>query len=59
MQHQMEAQPSTEYVPTPDGGYKLYQAAGKLKGRKALITGGESKQWVEAMKRHLLTHHFR
>ena len=38
----MEQQPSTEYVPTPEGGYKLYEASGKLKNRKALITGGDS-----------------
>ena len=41
-QKDMEQQPSTEYVPTPEGGYKLYEAAGKLKDRKALITGGDS-----------------
>ena len=31
-----------DQVPTPDGGKKLYQAASKLEGRKALITGGDS-----------------
>ncbi|KAI6849464.1 NAD(P)-binding protein [Hortaea werneckii] len=41
-QKDMEQQPSTEYVPTPEGGYKLYEASGKLKNRKALITGGDS-----------------
>jgi len=41
-QSQLDPQPSTEYIPTPEGGYKLYQAAGKLKGRKAVITGGDS-----------------
>ncbi|KAL0581026.1 tRNA-specific adenosine deaminase subunit tad3 [Marasmius crinis-equi] len=34
--------PQSEYVPTWDGGYKLYEASGKLKGKKALITGGDS-----------------
>lgn len=34
--------PESERVPTEDQGYKTYQAAGKLKGRKALITGGDS-----------------
>lgn len=29
-------------MPTPDGGSELYKAAGKLKGKKALITGGDS-----------------
>lgn len=41
-QSKMGPSPMTEYVPTPDGGHKLYQAAGKLKDRKALITGGDS-----------------
>ncbi|KAF7188835.1 putative oxidoreductase C4H3.08 [Pseudocercospora fuligena] len=41
-QKDMDPSPSIEYVPTPEGGYKLYQAAGKLKDRKALITGGDS-----------------
>ncbi|PKS12517.1 hypothetical protein jhhlp_000724 [Lomentospora prolificans] len=35
-------QPESQNVPTEDQGYKTYQAAGKLKGRKALITGGDS-----------------
>ncbi|KAI9671759.1 MAG: hypothetical protein M1831_003287 [Alyxoria varia] len=34
--------PESENVPTEDGGYQLYKAAGKLKGKKALITGGDS-----------------
>ncbi len=34
--------PQSEYIPTPEGGYQLYKAAGKLEGRKALITGGDS-----------------
>lgn len=34
--------PQSEYLPTEDGGYQIYQAAGKLKGKKALITGGDS-----------------
>lgn len=41
-QTKMDPAPSIEYVPTPEGGYKLYQPAGKLKDRKALITGGDS-----------------
>nr|XP_023907853.1 uncharacterized oxidoreductase C4H3.08-like [Quercus suber]POF16350.1 putative oxidoreductase c4h3.08 [Quercus suber] len=41
-QHEMSESPSVAHVPTPDGGYQLYKAAGKLQGRKALITGGDS-----------------
>ncbi|QSZ32498.1 hypothetical protein DSL72_002076 [Monilinia vaccinii-corymbosi] len=31
-----------DQLPTDDGGYQPYLAAGKLKGKKALITGGDS-----------------
>ncbi|KAF2720783.1 short-chain dehydrogenase [Polychaeton citri CBS 116435] len=31
-----------DQVPTVDGGSQLYKASGKLEGRKALITGGDS-----------------
>jgi len=34
--------PIDDHLPTPDGGAELYKAAGKLQGRKALITGGDS-----------------
>ncbi|KAJ8080962.1 hypothetical protein PM082_017797 [Marasmius tenuissimus] len=34
--------PQNEHISTWDGGYQLYKAAGKLEGRKALITGGDS-----------------
>lgn len=34
-------EPVNEHVPTEDGGYQLYKAAGKLEGKKALITGGK------------------
>ncbi|KAK0378888.1 short-chain dehydrogenase [Colletotrichum melonis] len=34
--------PLFDRVPTADGGSKLYQAAGKLEGLKAVITGGDS-----------------
>lgn len=34
--------PVSRHVPTEDGGYQLYKAAGKLNGKKALITGGDS-----------------
>ncbi|OMP83258.1 putative oxidoreductase, partial [Diplodia seriata] len=35
-------QPQDENIPTEDGGYQIYKAAGKLQGKKALITGGDS-----------------
>jgi len=31
-----------DQLPTEDGGYATYKAAGKLEGKKALITGGDS-----------------
>lgn len=34
--------PESKHLPTEDGGYQIYKAAGKLKGKKALITGGDS-----------------
>lgn len=34
--------PVNTRVPTEDGGYQTYKAAGKLEGKKALITGGDS-----------------
>lgn len=34
--------PVNDQLPTPTGGYQTYLAAGKLSGRKALITGGDS-----------------
>ncbi|KAI1369583.1 short chain dehydrogenase [Xylaria arbuscula] len=36
----LEAQYDT--LPTDEGGYQKYRAAGKLEGKKALITGGDS-----------------
>lgn len=42
-QHLMPGkQPVNDQLPTPEGGYQTYLAAGKLRGRKALITGGDS-----------------
>ncbi|KAI5848595.1 hypothetical protein DFP73DRAFT_492652 [Morchella snyderi] len=38
----MNPQPVYNQLPTPDGGYQLYKPAGKLLGKKALITGGDS-----------------
>jgi len=42
-QHQMAGPDSVnDQLPTSDGGYQPYKAAGKLEGKKALITGGDS-----------------
>lgn len=41
-ENKLDPAPAIEYVPTPDGGYKKYQAANKLQDKKALITGGDS-----------------
>lgn len=38
----MDPRPVFNKLPTPDGGYQLYKAAGKLAGKKAIITGGDS-----------------
>ncbi|KAL8815788.1 MAG: hypothetical protein Q9191_008422 [Dirinaria sp. TL-2023a] len=34
--------PESKHIPTEDGGYQIYKAAGKLAGKKAVITGGDS-----------------
>ncbi|RDL37898.1 uncharacterized protein BP5553_05331 [Venustampulla echinocandica] len=34
--------PVNDQLPTESGGYQLYKATGKLTGKKALITGGDS-----------------
>lgn len=34
--------PQVDHIPTEDGGSQLYKAAGKLEGKKAIITGGDS-----------------
>jgi NAD(P)-dependent dehydrogenase (short-subunit alcohol dehydrogenase family) len=38
----MDPPPQVDHLPTAEGGRELYKAAGKLKGKKALITGGDS-----------------
>lgn len=35
-------EPQSEHLPTEDGGYQLYKAAGKLKDKSTIITGGDS-----------------
>lgn len=50
MQHQkapgleknLDPKPLYDQLPTHDGGAQLYKAAGKLEGKKAIITGGDS-----------------
>ncbi|KAJ5683196.1 hypothetical protein N7462_006361 [Penicillium macrosclerotiorum] len=43
LQSDMEdPKPVSTHIPTDDGGYQLYKAAGKLEGKKAIITGGDS-----------------
>lgn len=37
-----DPKPVNDQLPSEDGGYQLYKAAGKLAGKKALITGGDS-----------------
>ena len=34
--------PINDHLPTADGKAELYKASGKLQGKKALITGGDS-----------------
>jgi NAD(P)-dependent dehydrogenase (short-subunit alcohol dehydrogenase family) len=34
--------PTSEKLPTEDNGYQTYKAAGKLSGKNAIITGGDS-----------------
>ncbi|KAF2737327.1 NAD(P)-binding protein, partial [Polyplosphaeria fusca] len=42
LESKLDPAPTPDHLPTPDGGYQLYKAAGKLEGKKALITGGDS-----------------
>jgi hypothetical protein len=37
-----DPKPVFDQIPTEDGGYQLYNAAGKLQGKRAIITGGDS-----------------
>ena len=42
-QHDMKGpDPANDEIPTEEGGYQKYKAAGKLEGKKAIITGGDS-----------------
>jgi NAD(P)-dependent dehydrogenase (short-subunit alcohol dehydrogenase family) len=42
LQSKLDPAPQVDHLPTPEGGSELYKAAGKLQGKKALITGGDS-----------------
>ncbi|CAI7641991.1 unnamed protein product [Penicillium glandicola] len=37
-----DPKPVSTHIPTEDYGYQIYKAAGKLEGKKAIITGGDS-----------------
>ncbi|KAJ5767000.1 uncharacterized protein N7511_004616 [Penicillium nucicola] len=37
-----DPKPTSSKLPTEDGGYQTYKAAGKLLGKNAIITGGDS-----------------
>jgi NAD(P)-dependent dehydrogenase (short-subunit alcohol dehydrogenase family) len=37
-----DPKPTSTTIPTEDGGFQKYKAAGKLAGKKAIITGGDS-----------------
>ncbi|KAL1742227.1 hypothetical protein HDZ31DRAFT_43703 [Schizophyllum fasciatum] len=41
-EHKMDPAPAATQLPTEDSGYQTYRAAGKLQGKRALITGGDS-----------------
>ncbi|KAI0117700.1 short chain dehydrogenase [Nemania sp. FL0031] len=41
-EHKMPLEAQYDTLPTDEGGYQKYRAAGKLEGKKALITGGDS-----------------
>lgn len=41
-QGDLPKQPINDQLPTGEGGYQDYKPAGKLRGKKALITGGDS-----------------
>lgn len=37
-----DPKPTSTQLPTEDNGYQTYKAAGKLQGKRAIITGGDS-----------------
>ncbi|KAL1889081.1 hypothetical protein Sste5346_009146 [Sporothrix stenoceras] len=42
LERDLDPQPVKTHLPTEDEGYQLYRPAGKLLGKRALITGGDS-----------------
>jgi NAD(P)-dependent dehydrogenase (short-subunit alcohol dehydrogenase family) len=42
LQSDLGPQPTSSKLPTEDHGFQTYKAAGKLEGKKAIITGGDS-----------------
>ncbi|ERF70594.1 hypothetical protein EPUS_02460 [Endocarpon pusillum Z07020] len=42
LQSDLGPKPVSSKLPSEDGGYQHYKAAGKLEGKKAIITGGDS-----------------
>ncbi|KAJ5550145.1 hypothetical protein N7535_001917 [Penicillium sp. DV-2018c] len=42
LQSDLEEKPVSSKIPSDDQGYQTYKAAGKLAGKKAIITGGDS-----------------
>lgn len=42
LESKLNLKPESENIPTEDGGYQLYKAAGKLSNKRAIITGGDS-----------------
>ncbi|KAI0022413.1 short chain dehydrogenase [Xylariomycetidae sp. FL0641] len=41
-EHKLPIEAQYDKLPTDDGGYQKYRPAGKLEGKKAIITGGDS-----------------
>ena len=42
LQSDLPEKPMSSKIPNEDGGFQIYKAAGKLEGKKAIITGGDS-----------------
>lgn len=42
LESKLDPAPVYDQLPTADGGFQPYKAAGKLEGKKAVITGGDS-----------------
>ncbi|CAK7234052.1 hypothetical protein SEUCBS140593_008808 [Sporothrix eucalyptigena] len=42
LERDLDPRPVKAHLPTEDDGYQLYSPAGKLQGKRALITGGDS-----------------